>query len=142
MEHIRKKIKSREGAGEFISYAVSITLLLAIFMTIVLLSGTYFARLRMEAVSQEAARLIVVSDSLESAGLAASEYASAQLTGWKFVSGTVYAEVRYKNGSKKAWEKGAILEVEVSADVTAIPPMLPRTRYAITTVMLEYQPDD
>lgn len=142
MDSLRSKIKDMRGGGEFISYAVSVTLLLTIFMTIVLLSGTYFAKLKMEAVSQEAARLIVVSDSLDAANQTASEYVASQLTGWKFVPGTVTAEVRYKSGSKRTWEKGAILDVEVSAEVTAIPPMLPRTRYVLTTVMLEYKPED
>lgn len=141
IEQIRNKLKSRNGAGEFISFSVSATFLLLLLLMSLSICGWYYSKERLETVSQQAARLALVAGSLEEAEKITTSFADEQLTDWRFVPGSAKCDVRYKNGSKTEWEKGAILEVEVSARLRGVPDIFPRERYASTTVMLEYVAD-
>jgi len=141
IKQIREKLKTRNGAGEFISFSVSVTLLLILLLMILSICGWYYSKERLETVSQQAARLALVAESLEEAEQITTSFAKEQLTDWRFVPGSARCDVRYKNGSRTEWEKGAILEVEVSAQLRGVPGIFPKERYASTTVMLEYVAD-
>lgn len=122
---VLKKIKSRKGAAEAISFTVSIVFMLAIFLYMLTLGMQSLNRLDAQKASQAAARMIVVSESLGEAGSAVSNYLQSH---W---NGKYTGTVAFNPEGKQEWEKGALIDVTVTS---------PHAR-AVTTVMLEYMPE-
>lgn len=123
-KQILKKIKSRSGAGEFISFSISILLLCLIFMTMLYLGVSAIKKVDVEKASQAAARRIVVCADPQTAASIAQETARA-------VAGNqAVAQIAYNEGSKQKWEKGALIDVLVRYNRLS----------SVTTVMLEYVP--
>lgn len=133
-----KKINWRKGAGEFIAYAVTISLLcylLIIIIGFVILSN---ATGNIENAVTEISRNVIVCDSLTDAQTMAQEQAVQYLGQFSNIdTNSIVAEVGYAAGADAEWKKGGFVEVTISAYVNTCEPFTSGTKSSSTLMMIE-----
>lgn len=118
-----KVIRFFRRGSTFISYTVSLIIILAVFIEVLslyIISTTYMA---LDMVVTEASRDVVVCSTKLNAQQAATEAISEAIAGLGFVDESktiVYVE--YANGSEAEWTKGNYLEVNAYFYIETLEP--------------------
>lgn len=138
-----RKPNMRRGAGEMLSFVITLFLMLYILLLLTGLCITFAVSIQMEHIATEIARDIVVCSSLDEAQEQAQQEARVMERDMMFVKvNSVSADVDYVYASEQEWAKGNYIQLTIHAYVKSTEPMTRGWKSIDNIIMIEHGEGD
>ena len=133
---IKRKSFWKRGAGELIGYAISMIILLYIFVMVISLTVVDLGYKKMDSALQLIGREIVILDDYDNARIYAEEKAEELLKDTDTLRG-VTTNITYVSPAETTWDKGVYITLEIKCYVDAPNRLFSGTRSSYITLMIE-----